>query len=105
MSINPLFGQALEEVQATIGPSNGTIIILCGGKLSESLINSFVQIGGGLDVPMVIIPAADGQDKYDDNFGEAAILKKSGATNVKVFHTKDRNITNTESFVKPLINE
>jgi cyanophycinase len=104
LSINPLFGQASKEVQTTIGPSNGTLIILGGGELSESLIKSFIQIGGGLDAPIVIIPTADGQDKYDDNFGEAGMLKEIGATNVKVLHTIDRNIANTESFVEPLIN-
>ena len=101
--INPLFGQSSKQVTTTIGPSNGTLIILGGGDLSESLIKSFIQIGGGLDAPMVIIPTADGQDNYDDNFGEAGMLKKIGATNVKVLHTTDREIANTESFVEPLI--
>lgn len=101
--INPLFGQSSKQVTTTIGPSNGTLIILGGGDLSESLIKRFIQIGGGLDAPMVIIPTADGQDNYDDNFGEAGMLKKIGATNVKVLHTTDREIANTESFVEPLI--
>lgn len=101
--INPLFGQSSKQVTTTIGPSNGTLIILGGGDLSESLIKRFIQIGGGLDAPMVIIPTADGQDNYNDNFGEAGMLKKIGATNVKVLHTTDREIANTESFVEPLI--
>lgn len=101
--INPLFGQSSKQVTTTIGPSNGTLIILGGGDLSESLIKRFIQLGGGLDAPMVIIPTADGQDNYDDNFGEAGMLKKIGATNVKVLHTTDREIANTESFVEPLI--
>ncbi len=62
-----------------IGPANGTLIILGGGDLSESLIRSFIKIGGGLDAPIVIIPTADGQDKYDENFGEAGLLRKLGA--------------------------
>ena len=83
---------------------NGTLIILGGGDLSESLIRSFIKIGGGLDAPIVIIPTADGQDKYDENFGEAGLLRKLGATNVKILHTTDRNIANTDSFVQPLTN-
>lgn len=104
LSISPLCGQVSKTETATVGPANGTLIILGGGKLSESLIKSFIQIGGGLDAPMVIIPTADGQDKYDENYGEAGMLKKSGATNVKVLHTTDRDIANSESFVEPLIN-
>lgn len=103
LTIKPLFGQSSKQVTTTIGPSNGTLIILGGGDLSESLIKRFIQIGGGLDAPMVIIPTADGQDNYDDNFGEAGMLKKIGATNVKVLHTTYREIANTESFVEPLI--
>jgi cyanophycinase len=87
-----------------VGPANGTLIILGGGDLSESLIRSFIKIGGGLDAPIVIIPTADGQDKYDENFGEAGLLRKLGATNVKILHTTDRNIANTDSFVQPLTN-
>lgn len=87
-----------------VGPANGTLIILGGGDLSESLIRSFIRMGGGLDAPIVIIPTADGQDKYDENFGEAGLLRKLGATNVKILHTTDRNIANTDSFVQPLTN-
>lgn len=87
-----------------IGPANGTLIILGGGDLSESLIRSFIEIGGGLEAPIVIIPTADGQDKYDENFGEAGLLRKLGATNVKILHTTDRNVANTDSFVQPLTN-
>jgi|WetSurMetagenome_2_1015567.scaffolds.fasta_scaffold00047_24 cyanophycinase len=104
LSINPLCGQVSKDDMKTIGPANGTLIILGGGDLSESLIKSFIQIGGGLDVPMVIIPTADGQEKYDENFGEAGMLKKLGASNVKILHTTDRKTANTESFVKPLVN-
>jgi cyanophycinase len=104
LSINSLSGQISKEETKSIGPSNGTLIIIGGGELSESMIKSFIQIGGGLDVPMVIIPTADGQEKYDENYGEAGMLKKLGATNVKILHTTDRNVANTKSFVEPLIN-
>ena len=104
VSFNLLFGQALNDDTTTVGPANGTLIIIGGGEISESLTRRFIEIGGGLDVPMVVIPTADGQDKYDENFGEAGILKKLGATNVKILHTTDRNTANTESFVEPLIN-
>jgi len=104
LSVNTLCGQTSKEVVTTIGPANGTLIIVGGGELSESITGSFIQICGGLDAPIVVIPTANGQDKYDENFGEAGLLKKMGATNVKILHTTDRNIANSESFVEPLIN-
>ena len=104
LSINSCNGQVSKKDTSMVGPANGTLIILGGGDLSESLIRSFIKIGGGLDAPIVIIPTADGQDKYDENFGEAGLLRKLGATNVKILHTTDRNIANTDSFVQPLTN-
>lgn len=103
LSFNFCNGQVSKDM-TMIGPANGTLIILGGGDLSESLIRSFIEIGGGLEAPIVIIPTADGQDKYDENFGEAGLLRKLGATNVKILHTTDRNVANTDSFVQPLTN-
>jgi cyanophycinase len=104
LSFDSLSGQVSKKDTTMVGPTNGILIILGGGDLSESLIRSFIKIGGGLDAPIVVIPTAEGQDKYDENFGEAGLLKKLGATNVKILHTTDRIIANTDSFVKPLTN-
>ena len=84
------------------GPANGTLIIIGGGDISESLNKKIMEISGGLQIPIVVIPTADGQEQYDQDFGEAGMLKKLGATNVSVLHTNDRNTANSEEFVKPL---
>lgn len=104
LNIYFIYSQNLKKDTALIGPKNGTLIILGGGEPGETLIRNIIKICGGLDVPMVIIPTADGQDKYDQNFGEAGLLRKLGASNIKILHTTDRNIANTDTFVKPLIN-
>ena len=84
------------------GPAKGTLIIIGGGEISESLNKKIIEISGGLQVPIVIIPTADGRETYDQDFGEAGMLRKMGATNVTVLHTNDRNVANTREFVKPL---
>lgn len=86
------------------GPANGTLIIIGGGEISESLNKKIMEISGGIQIPIVVIPTADGRENYDDNFGEAGMLRKMGATNVTVLHTTDRNVANSEEFVKPLLN-
>ena len=86
------------------GPAKGTLIIVGGGDISESLNKKIIEISGGLQIPIVIIPTADGKEYYDEDFGEAGMLRKLGATNVTVLHTSDRNEANTEEFVKPLLN-
>lgn len=85
------------------GPVKGTLIIIGGGDINESLNRKIIEITGGLQIPIVIIPTADGRDNYDENFGEAGLLRKMGATNVTVLHTNDRNVANSEEFVKPLL--
>ena len=93
-----------ENQKFSSGPANGTLIIIGGGEIGESLNKRILEISGGLQIPIVVIPTADGQEKYDENFGEAGLLRKMGATNVTVLHTNDRNVANTENFVKPLLN-
>lgn len=95
--------QDVKDQNFSSGPSNGTLIIIGGGEIGESLNKKIMEVSGGLQIPIVVIPTADGRDNYDDDFGEAGLLRKMGATNVTVLHTNDRNVANTEEFVKPLL--
>ncbi len=97
-------GQVTRNLELSSGPANGTLIIIGGGDISESLNKRIMEISGGLQIPIVIIPTAEGRESYDENFGEAGMLRKMGATNVTVLHTTDRNVANSEEFVKPLLN-
>jgi len=103
MNFFPLCGQDTRAQDFSSGPANGTLIIIGGGDIGESLNKRIIEISGGLQIPIVVIPTADGRENYDENFGEAGILRKMGATNVTVLHTTDRNVANTDGFVKPLL--
>lgn len=91
-----------QKGQFSSGPANGTLIVIGGGEINEALNKKIIEISGGLQIPIVVIPTADGRDNYDENFGEAGLLRKMGATHVKILHTNDRNVANTEEFVRPL---
>lgn len=95
--------QEIKDEKFSSGPVNGTLIIIGGGEISESLNRKIMEISGGIQIPIVIIPTADGGDKYDENFGEAGMLRRMGASNVTVLHTNDRNVANSAEFVKPLL--
>lgn len=99
-----LFSQESGNPEYSSGPKNGTLIIIGGGEINESLNRKILEISGGLQIPIVVIPTADGKEKYDDNFGEAGLLRKLGANNVTILHTTDRKVANSEEFVKPLLN-
>jgi len=103
MNTLSLCGQDDTVQDFSSGPANGTLIIIGGGEISESLNKKIMEISGGIQIPIVVIPTADGRESYDENFGEAGMLRKMGATNVTVLHTTDRNVANTEEFVKPLL--
>lgn len=104
LSFMNLQGQNSENDEKLIGPANGSLLIVGGAMQSETIINSFIELAGGKDAVIVVIPTASGQENYNENSGFAGRLRKLGATNVTVLHTNDRKTANSDSFVKPLLN-
>jgi cyanophycinase len=102
-------GGLCAEESPTYGPTNGTLIIVGGGSdRGAGILERFINKAGGLGAKFVIIPtghgnrAADGQPiiyKEDDVLG---IWKTRGLKNVRMLHTSDRQVANTDEFVKPL---
>ena len=87
----------------TSGPENGTLVVVGGGSLDNVILQRFIELAGGPEAAIVVIPTAGGRNNYNDNAGGAGQLRKYGATNVTVLHTNDRNIANSDEFVKPLL--
>lgn len=82
------------------GPEKGSLFLAGGGRLSESLIERFIELAGGVDAPIVVIPTAAGRETYSKQVAD--FLTSQGATRVTVLHTADREIANSDSFVLPL---
>ena len=98
-----LYSQEAVENEYTTGPEKGTLVVVGGGKLDHVILERFIELAGGPDAAIVVIPPAGGANNYNDNSGGAGQLRKYGATNVTVLHTNDRNIANSDDFVKPLL--
>ena len=96
-------GQTGENHNSLIGPSRGTLVIAGGGNV-DSILVTFIKLAGGNDAPIVVIPTAEGSETYNSNSGGAGTLRKLGATSITVLHATDRDMANSETFVKPLIN-
>lgn len=103
LSLSCLYGQNPKNDSTYIGPENGTLVIVGGGGRIDSIMQDFIKLAGGIDASIIVIPTAEGSERYDENSGGASTMRKLGATNVTVLHTTDRNIANSGSFVKPLI--
>jgi len=84
----------------TLGPENGTLFIVGGGRLSDNLIKKFIELAGGNDASIVVIPTAGGAEKYGDSYGD--FLRERGASNVSVLHTSNPKVADAESFISPL---
>lgn len=87
-----------------IGPESGSLVIVGGAMESNVIISRFIELAGGMDAIIVVIPTASGSESYNENSGFAGRLRKLGATNVTILHTNDKNVADSDSFVKPLRN-
>jgi cyanophycinase len=85
-----------------IGPANGALVIVGGGRLDAAILERFLALAGGADAPIVVIPTAGGGDAYDQYWVGLGDLKAAGATRLTVLHTTDRAVANTDAFVQPL---
>ncbi|MBT5704769.1 MAG: peptidase S51, partial [Verrucomicrobia bacterium] len=55
------------RVQAQeIGPANGSLILAGGGLLGDEILQRFVDLAGGKNARIVMIPTAGSADNYDD---------------------------------------
>ena len=87
---------------ATLGPSNGTLVIVGGGMIPQVIFERFFEGAGGHDARIIVVPTAGSAAEYDESFRGVAMFKQAGATNVHLLHTRDRNVANSDEFVAVL---
>lgn len=84
------------------GPENGSLVIVGGGRLTDDIMDRFMELAGGEDARVVVIPTAGGGDNYDQDYPGANWIRERGAASVTVLHTYDPEVADTEEFVAPL---
>jgi cyanophycinase len=87
---------------AEYGPTNGHLVIVGGAMKDPAIVERFIELAGGPEVPIVVIPTAGGNDHYDQYWTGLRQFKEAGVKNITVLHTKDRNVADSEEFVKPI---
>jgi cyanophycinase len=99
---------AIEEVPE-YGPAKGTLVIAGGGSNNGvGIIEKFIEFAGGPDAKFVIVPTAGGNKTADGQirvYNEETVVapwKKLGLKNVRMLHTHDPKVADTEEFVQPL---
>lgn len=91
------------------GPARGTLVIAGGGSLEGTgIIEKFIELAGGPDAHFIIVPTAGGNRnpdgtirQYDEQKVIATWLKR-GLKHVRMLHTHDPKVADTEEFARPL---
>lgn len=81
----------------------GKLFIVGGGRISDEMLKQFVDLAGGKDAKLVIVPTAS--KKADDEANFEAMLepvKKLEVASAVVLHTRDREEADSDEFLAPL---
>jgi cyanophycinase len=108
-----LCGPVLPAQQTTsapeYGPPKGALLIVGGGSLEGSgILEKFIELAGGPDKKFIIVPTAGGNRGRDGAliaYKEDDVIRSwvnRGLKNVKMLHTHDPKVADTEAFVKDL---
>jgi cyanophycinase len=91
------------------GSAKGTLLIVGGGRLEDTgIYEKFIELAGGADAKFIIVPTAGGNRRQDGTIREyteeevVASWLKRGVKNVRMLHTHDPKVADTEEFVRPL---
>lgn len=84
------------------GPSRGHLVVSGGAETSTDIYTRFIELAGGPDALILVVPTSGGARTYDDSCECLFWLKRAGARNLKLLHTTDREIANSDTFVEPL---
>jgi cyanophycinase len=97
------------QEQTEYGPPKGTLVIVGGGQLKDSgILEKFIELAGGKDAKIVVVPTAGGNKNKDGSikaYDEANVLKvwrDRGLTHVTMLHTADPKVADTEAFASVL---
>ena len=98
LAATPAFAQPPPQ----LGPEQGSLVIVGGALRSPEILSRFMDLAGGPDAPLVIIPTAGGEEEYDNWYAGARRFRDMGMTDVTVIHTKDRSEADSQEFVAPI---
>lgn len=91
-----------------VGPANGSLVVVGGNMQDESIVRRIIDLAGGPDALLVVIPTAgaapntNDSRNYNDSFHRLLQFRAAGARNVMLLHTRDRGVADSERFVEPL---
>ncbi len=102
-------GQSPTSTTPEYGPAKGTLVIVGGGPTANTgIMEKFIELAGGPEAKIVVVPTAGGNKTPTGEikvYKEEEVLaswKKRGVKNVRMLHTHDPKVADTEAFAAPL---
>src|SRR5215210_1307499 len=77
---------------ATIPSVSGSLVIAGGGQLGPEVVSRFVELAGGPEALIVVIPTAGGDSAYHEDWPGLKMLRDAGAKQVIVRSTRLRDV-------------
>lgn len=102
-----LFGVAGADAQQRcddpcVGPHRGAVIAAGGGDLDPRIYQRFVELAGGEDARIVLIPTAGTEFGRHDGWTAIEELRSVGVKRLEVLHTRSKDIADMPAFGAPL---
>jgi cyanophycinase len=69
---------------------------------SPEIYREFIELAGGPDANIVLVPTAGGAAEYDEFYAGMQAWRENGARNLTLLHTIDPEVADTEAFLEPL---
>lgn len=85
-----------------VGPPSGTLIVAGGGRLGDDIVGRFVELAGGTDARIVILPTAGETDTFPDDWSGYEMFRRLGVTELTIVHTRDPDVADRADFVEPI---
>jgi len=102
LAILPIVSHPLPAEPPVVGPPAGSLVIVGGGRIGPAIASRFIDLAGGLEAPVVVIPTAGTEDAFSEAYLKNHWLAKAGMKNLTLLHTRDRNLADVGAFVAPL---
>ncbi|MGE5193162.1 MAG: cyanophycinase [Deltaproteobacteria bacterium] len=81
----------------------GALVICGGGRLPDSVRDKFIDLAGGNEARLVIIPTASEDDTIDEDGREVAEIWKARApASITIVHTRSPEEADDPKFVEPI---
>jgi cyanophycinase len=104
-----LLAPATAQEAPEYGPPKGSLVVVGGGSTDGTgIVEKFIELAGGPGAKFVIVPTAGGNRTREGEVRvyeeEAAVGRwlKRGLKHVRMLHTHDPKVADTEAFVAPL---